>query len=315
MSGPTLREQAAAYVALRRSLGFKLDSFAFELDAMVNYFETNGWDAVTPDRCAKWARETARPVKDATVAYRMRVARCFARHMAAVDPSCRVPRSDALRFPVSRRTPRVLTAREVEALAAHATWLRDDLPAVVYPVLIRLAWVTGARRGELLALDDSDIDLAGRVAHIKDAKFGKTRDVPLHPTTCQALERYKSRRDDLRPDRPTAALLVNTLGRRLGASSVERTFRALVAAAALGTAPGGGRIHFHDLRHSMIVGTITRWHQDRADTQALLPELSTFVGHRDPASTYWYVTGTAELLGRVKDRLEAFEAAGQGAAA
>jgi integrase len=308
VSGPTLRDQGAAYVALRRSLGFKLDSFAFVLDAMVSYFDKNGWDTVRPDRCAKWAADTAQPVLDATISYRMRVARCFARHLAAFDPSHQAPPLDALRFPVNRRTPRVLTEREVEALAAHAQWLRDDLAATVYPVLIRLAWVTGARRGELLALDDADIDLVGRVAHIKDAKFGKARDVPLHPTTCRALMEYSRRRDELRPDRPTGAFWVNTLGRRLGPSSVERTFRALVAAAALGAAPGGGRIHFHDLRHSMIVNTISVWHKDRADAQALLPALSTFVGHRDPASTHWYVTGTAELLSHVKDRLEAFEA-------
>jgi integrase len=197
---------------------------------------------------------------------------------------------------------------EVGRLTAHARWLRSDLAAVVYPGLIQLAYVTGARRGELLALDDTDIDHNAGVAHIADVKFGKHRDVALHPTTCQALDEYTKHRDALAPDRPGGALFVNTLGCRLGPGSVERTFRGLVAAASLGTAPGGGPIHFTDLRHSFIVGTITRWYEDNLDAQGLLPVLSTFVGHRDMASAYWYVTGTAELLSRVKDRVEAFEA-------
>ena len=307
MSGESLKDQAEAYLALRRSLGFKLDSFGVVLSAMVAYFGANGWEVVTVDRCAQWARDTAQPVAGATIAYRIRVARCFARHLAAADPSHQVPPTDVCAAPTVRRVPRILTADEIGRLVAHAQWLRNDLAAVVYPVLIQLAWVTGARRGELLALNDTDIDHAARLAHINDAKFGKTRDLVLRPTTCQALKRYTEHRDKLACDRPSGALFVNTLGGRLGPGSVEKTFKRLVAAAGLGTAPGGGPIHFHDVRHSFIVGAITRWHQEKLDVQALLPVLSTFVGHRDPASSYWYLTGTAELLDRVKDRLEAFE--------
>jgi integrase len=308
-----LADQAGEYVALRRSLGFKLGSFGVVLSALATYFDARGWDVITIDRCTQWARDTARPVADATIAHRMRVARCFARHMAARDPSHQVPPTDICATPAVRRVPRVLTSDDISRLAAHARWLRDDLAAAVYPALIQLAWVSGARRGELLALDDCDIDHDARVAHITDAKFGKTRDLVLHPTTCQALEQYAGRRDQLAPARPCGALFVNTLGGRLGPDSVERTFKRLVAAAGLGTAPGGGPIHFHDVRHSFIVGTISRWHAENLDVQPLLPVLSTFVGHRDPASSYWYLTGTPELLGRVKDRLEAFEAAMAGA--
>ena len=313
MSGTWLKDQADAYLALRRSLGFKLDSFGFLLSAMVAYFDAEGWDAVTVDRCAKWARDTARPVADATIAHRIRVARCFARHLAAADPSHQAPPTDVCAAPDVRRVPRILTADEISRLVAHARWLRNDLAATVYPVLIQLAWVSGARRGELLGLDDADIDHTARLAHVNDAKFGKTRDLVLHPTTCEALNRYTQHRDELAPDRPSGALFVNTLGSRLGPDSVERTFKLLVAAASLGTAPGGGPIHFHDVRHSFIVGAITRWHRDNLDVQSLLPVLSTFVGHRDPASSYWYLTGTAELLGLVKDRLETFESSMKGA--
>jgi integrase/recombinase XerD len=53
------------------------------------------------------------------------------------------------------------------------------------------------------------------------------------------------------------------------------------------------------------VTTVTRWYREGADVAALLPSLSTYLGHVDPAATYWYLTGSPELLGLAAQRLEA----------
>jgi hypothetical protein len=36
-----------------------------------------------------------------------------------------------------------------------------------------------------------------------------------------------------------------------------------------------------------------------------MPALSTYLGHSGPAATYWYLTGTPELLALAAGRLEA----------
>ncbi|MFZ1286965.1 MAG: hypothetical protein WAR57_08005 [Candidatus Phosphoribacter sp.] len=52
------------------------------------------------------------------------------------------------------------------------------------------------------------------------------------------------------------------------------------------------------------MATILGWYQDGHDVQARLPLLSTWLGHVDPASTYWYLHAVPELLGHAAARLE-----------
>jgi integrase len=58
----------------------------------------------------------------------------------------------------------------------------------------------------------------------------------------------------------------------------------------------------HDLRHRFAVTRLAAWHRDKADVQALLPLLATYLGHARYTDTAYYVTGTAELLGMAADR-------------
>jgi integrase/recombinase XerD len=62
--------------------------------------------------------------------------------------------------------------------------------------------------------------------------------------------------------------------------------------------------HNHDLRHSFAVRTLLDWYRSGADVEAQLPTLSTYLGHRDPRSTYWYLSAAPELLALAAQRLE-----------
>ena len=42
------------------------------------------------------------------------------------------------------------------------------------------------------------------------------------------------------------------------------------------------------MRHSFAVQTLIRWYQADEDVGALLPGLSTYLGHLTPGYTYWY---------------------------
>ena len=46
------------------------------------------------------------------------------------------------------------------------------------------------------------------------------------------------------------------------------------------------------------------WYQAGEDIDRRMPLLSTFLGHTDPASTYWYLQAVPELLAVVSSRLE-----------
>ena len=50
--------------------------------------------------------------------------------------------------------------------------------------------------------------------------------------------------------------------------------------------------------------TLLRWYRNGEDPQRRLPILSTYLGHAHVTDTYWYLTGTPELLGAAGKRLE-----------
>jgi integrase len=98
-------------------------------------------------------------------------------------------------------------------------------------------------------------------------------------------------------------LFISMRGARLGASTVHDNFSALVTAAGL-QRRGARRPRPHDLRHSFAVTSLLGWYRDGADVQSSLPALATWLGHVDPADTYWYLQAAPELLALAADRLE-----------
>jgi len=52
------------------------------------------------------------------------------------------------------------------------------------------------------------------------------------------------------------------------------------------------------------VRTLLDWYEAGEDIDRRMPLLSTFLGHTDPASTYWYLQAVPELLAVVSSRLE-----------
>jgi len=166
--------------------------------------------------------------------------------------------------------------------------------------------VTGMRIGEAIALDVDDVDLAAGVLTIHNTKFGKSRELVLHPTTTAALGAYHRIRTQHCPRPATPAFLISTVGTRLFYPNVSAVFRGLVQQADLPDADDGARPRLHDLRHGFALRTVAGWYAAGVDVDARLTLLSTYLGHTDPASTYWYLSATPELLGEAARRLEAF---------
>jgi integrase/recombinase XerD len=165
--------------------------------------------------------------------------------------------------------------------------------------------VTGMRGSEAMSLDRGDLDTEAGVLTIRSTKFRKSRQLPLHPSTLRALAAYQARRDRLCPSPATASLLVSTTGARLCHSTVQPVFRQLLRQAGIGQDTQRPRATVHGLRHTFAVTTLLGWYRDGQDVQARLPALSTYLGHVGPAATYWYLTGTPELLALAARRLEA----------
>jgi len=188
------------------------------------------------------------------------------------------------------------------------SWVRQSLITVLrwdnvsltsLTMLVGLLASTGLRSGEARRLDRTDVDLDNGILHIRKTKFRKDRLVPVHTTTLAALRTYARHRDAVFPVPRDAAFFLSSRGNRLSKTGLSQTFSAACKLAGLGD---GKPLRPHDLRHRFAVTRLAAWHQDKADVQALLPLLATYLGHARYSDTAYYVTGTAELLGMAADR-------------
>lgn len=299
----TIRARAEEYLAMRRGLGFQLTSFEQKLLGFVGYLEAHGLDVITIDAALAWAMATPRSTDEVHWSRRLMVVRIFARHLAVLDPRTQIPPPDLLPHHYRRVTPYLFSDQEITRLMDAAGSLRPALRALTWRTLIGLLAVTGMRVGEACGLDRDDVDLEELVLTVRNAKFGKHRLVPIHPSTAEALRGYAHARDRRFPE-PVPAWFLNGRGRRLDKANLSHTFGGLLHTAAIATPPRQRRPRLADLRHGFCTTTLLEWYRDGGDVAARMPRLTTYLGHADPKSTYWYLTGAPELLALAADRLE-----------
>lgn len=284
------------YLRLRRSLGYKLHDHARLLRRFAVHLDATGAEFVTTELALAWALEPNVAPGSMVPAMRLLVVRGFARYMTGIDARTEIPPTGLIRFRQHRRPPFIYTDAEILALMKQArTGIRQALCAATYETLIGLLAATGMRIGEAIKLDRTDIDWAEGVLLVRESKFNKSRYVPLHESTLEALERHARRRDELCPHPRDVSFFVSLRRKRLDAGAAQATFRRLCNSAEVGArAPFPPRLH--DLRHTMAVRTLVGWYRDGVDVQSRLPALSTYLGHRDPAYTYYYLSAAPELL-------------------
>jgi integrase/recombinase XerD len=299
-----LREELAGYLATRRALGYKLERAECLISQFLGFLEERQAATVTIDLAVAWA--TAPDGADPWWhALRLSAVRPFVTWLHARDSAHEVPPPGLMPPGHRRAVPYLYSAAEISAMIEAARCRPHPVSALTYPVLIALLAATGARIGELLSLEDSDLDAGRGILTIREGKSGKTRLLPLHPTTTAALQDYRQERDRLVPSRPGDILLCSTAGTRLDYSKVCKTFRLITAQAGITARSAACRPRIHDLRHSYAVSRLLEWYRRGDDVQAMLPRLSTYMGHSDPRHTYWYLDAAPELLALAGQRLEA----------
>jgi integrase/recombinase XerD len=298
-----LRAALDDYLRIRRRLGFAMPQDGRMLEGFVEFLDRAGAQRITTESALAWARLPV-DVHPFTWRQRLTVARGFARYLATVDPASEVPATDLLPERRPRIAPYVYSEQEIAALMAAARGLRPALRAARHETLIGLLAVTGCRPGEALGLDRADVDLDNGVVHVRAGKNNKQRQVPLHPSTISALRAYAGLRDAHFPTPSTPAFFLSARGRRMGREELNATFITLVRQIGLEGRGSRARPRPHDLRHAFAVHTLLDWYQAGEDVDRQMPLLSTYLGHVDPASTYWYLEAVPELLELVGQRLE-----------
>lgn len=296
-----LGEHVADYLALRRSLGFKLVHEGHILPQFAVYLESAGSSRITTDLAITWARLPA-GVQPVTWTHRLGAVRGFARYLHAIDPATEIPPRAVFAGQGKRPTPYVYSDTDIDRLLTAAGDLRPALRAATYRTLFGLLAVSGMRIREALNLRRTDLDLRAGVVTVIGGKSGATtRLLPLHPSTIAALRGYQRLRDRSCPAATADTVFISTCGTALTYGPVRDTFNRLTTTIGFRTATVRPRIH--DLRHSFAVHTLIGWYHSGEDVAARMPALSTYLGHVNPAGTYWYLTAVPELMGLAAQQL------------
>lgn len=290
------------YLRIRRRLGFELKSDQLLLENFVAFLERAGAERITTELALMWARlpVDARPHR---WRQRLGIVRGFARYLATIDPDSEIPSKDLLPARQPRVAPYIYSPAEIGALIEAAGGLTPPLRAASHQTVIGLMATTGLRLGEALGLDREDVDLVDAALHVR-ARQTKQREVPLHPTTTEALREYARQRDRRWPTPQTPAFFLNARGGRLTKSEFNHRFAKLIGHVGLEGRGERVRPRPHDLRHTFAVRTLLDWYHAGEDIDRRMPLLSTFLGHVDPASTYWYLEAVPELMALISARLE-----------
>jgi integrase len=303
-----LSKALTQYLAIRRSLGRVDRNVSRLLHRFVAFVNDAGSPFITIPLIRRWAVQPA-AAHPSTWTGRLVIARRFAIWRRASDPRTEVPPPDLVGQRYRRKPPQRFRDHDIVALIQTAATLPSakQLRGRTYATLIGLLAVTGLRINEALHLDRSDIDLDTGVLLIRRTKFGKSRFVPIHSTTTQALRAYGDARDRILTAPPTPAFFLSERGTRITEWSARYTFAVISRVVGL-RPPTPGPRHGHgprvqDLRHRFAAQTLIRWYRAGLDVDRELPKLSTYLGHVHTADTYWYLEAIPELLELAADRL------------
>lgn len=307
----TLRARVRQYLRERRHLGFELRSMGYALRSFASYAENRR--PLTVELMTEWARRDRAGSSDPrTWARRLKLLRPFLRWLQQFEPRTEVP-ADAVFGRIGGRTaPHIYTEQEIaELLAAARHIVPCGLRGATYEALFGLLASTGLRVSEAVRLLDSDVDLKDGILTVRRTKFAKSRQVPMHPSTAQALRRYRRLRDpqtEVTEDQP---FFVGWRGRRRGqmlsGRQVDRVFEQLRTQLGWKNRGTHHAPRVHDLRHTFVVRRMLAWYADGTDVDQAMLGLSTYVGHGMVTNTYWYLSAVPELLELAAQRFESHQ--------
>jgi integrase len=145
---------------------------------------------------------------------------------------------------------------------------------------------------------------------IRQTKFAKSRQLPMHPSTVKALARYRRQRALHVATTAETPFLIGSRGRRLGQPlgdrQAHRVFNALRDNLGWVNRGAHDAPRLHDLRHTFVVRRLMLWHADGTDIDQMMLALSTYLGHAEIFYTYWYLTAVPELMALAGGKFERF---------
>mgnify|MGYP001616566484 CR=1 FL=1 len=304
----TVSQELDRYLSIRRSLGYGLGPTERILRRFIAFAEREEAEYLSTALFLRW-QEAFGHANRHTWARRLGMVRLFAQWLHGLDPRHEVPPQGLIPGRYRRVRPYIYSDEEIRRLVETAADLLsiNGIRALTCSTVFGLIAVTGLRISEALSLDVADVDLDTGLLTLRRGKLGHARLLPVSDTTTVRLGAYARERDRLLGVRPNP-FFVSDHGERLTDCGARYNFA--IVCQAIGLRPAekfhrhGRGPRIHDLRHTFAVRTLVNWYRTGKDPAREMIKLTTYLGHSDPAHTYWYLEAVPELLARASQRVE-----------
>jgi len=309
-----LQRRIDDYLAERRRLGFVLHSQDTFLKGFASFVASSHHRGpLTVELMADWVRQG----KDGqgspeTWVRRLGKLRSFIRYLKQFEPDTEMPDESIFGPEPGRVAPHIYHEEEIVELLEAASKLGPlgSLRPMTFETLFGLMASTGLRVSEALHLHDEDVDLKHGMLTIRQTKFAKSRQLPLHPSTVTALRHYRKQRARYVTTTTDSPFLIGSrgqhLGQPLGERQAHRVFNALRDSLGWKNRGAHAAPRLHDLRHTFAVRRMLLWYADGTDIDQMMLALSTYMGHTKIVYTYWYLTAVPELMALAGGKFERF---------
>lgn len=306
MNATTVQGYAEQFLDERRRLGYSSRTMGYALRSFARHVDDLGIEGpLTVEVMASWARRPKSGSKTpATWARRLKKLRPFTRWLRQFEPATEVPDETVFGPVGARLAPHIYTEQELADLLSAARRLSPALRGATYETLFGLLAATGLRVSEAVHLLDADVDLTAGLLTVRQTKFAKSRQVPVHLSTLEALRHYATQRNRQITITDETPFFVGTRGQRLSLRQVDRVFDSLRASLAWTNRGAHAAPRIHDLRHTFVVRRMLLWQTQGVDIDQQMLALATYIGHAKVANTYWYLTAVPQLMALAADQFE-----------
>lgn len=302
------------YLAERHRLGFQMKSIDTLLTDFANFVaDRHHHGPLTVKLMADWAKKGKKGLGTSETWYRrMAVLRRFIRYMEQFEPQTEMPEASIFGSEPGRVAPHIYREEEIVELMAAARQIgpRGSLRPATFETLFGMMASTGLRISEAIHLRDTDVDLRSGILIVRQTKFAKSRQLPLHPSTVEALACYRRQRKRHVPTTVDISFFIGSFGRLLGQPlgdrQIHRVFNSLRDSLDWINRGGHAAPRLHDLRHTFAVRRLMHWHSEGTDVDQMMLALSTYLGHAKISYTYWYLSAVPELMALAGGKFEHF---------
>ncbi len=298
----TISQGINDYIQLKQAHGLKFQTGATTLRKFSRFCSQNKYKRVTVKMMLEWIQTYPESSRE-NLARKLMTLRGFASYWKSFDDKTEIPPKELTRYQSNRGNPHIYSSSEIEKILKATKKLgaergqSNPIRPHTFTTMFGLIAATGMRRNEVIKLKRKDVDLVNGTLLIEMTKFRKSRLIPIHPTVLKKLKSYARLRDQVIKDPRCDNFFIMNRGQAVDGDSIYYAFvHACKIAGVRHDVVGAGFPRIHDLRHTFVVRVILGWLQSSQDVHTLMPALSTYIGHAEPADTYWYLTGVPELM-------------------